>query len=265
MAAVRHRAVAFPRSAAFAAVLAAAMLGGAPPAASSDTAPSFDEEASKVAVPAGASVGVTASAHFDNAGTNPRLTDMTFSTTEYYGSNMPGIVDGVGYFRVKSAEELNALSKPPDSPFMVDVDLTMENDEGQTASGTLKLETSYEREEASVIPTPPPPVDPPPKPTDISENASPGKKVSVDVDEAFDNAGTNPKFTAAVFSKTVWYEDAGFDGDSVWATVRTSAELSAMTPPPSDPFTVFVDVTMENDEAETATGKVMFVTTYGGG
>lgn len=260
MTAVRPGTVGFARPAAVAAALVLAVL--VPHGVPAAEEPSLNAEASKVIVPVGASVGVSAPNHFDNAGTNPRLTEMTFSTTEYYGDDMPGIVDGVGYFRVKSNDELNALPDPPPSPFTVDMTLKMENDEGQTATGTVELETSYEREGAPAIPVLPAPVDLPPIPTELDKKAPPGKTTDIDVDEAFDHAGTNPRFTAAVFSETDYYDESGIVNGSLQVTVKTSADLLAMTPPPPDPFTVMVDVTMENDEGETATGRVALKTEY---
>ena len=50
----------------------------------------------------------------------------------------------------KSQAQLNALASPPDWRFEVTVDVTMTNDEGQTATGTLTFVTTYvvwEREE----------------------------------------------------------------------------------------------------------------------
>ena len=41
--------------------------------------------------------------------------------------------------------ELNALDPRPDNPFTFTADVTMTNDEGQTASGTLTFETTYDR------------------------------------------------------------------------------------------------------------------------
>ena len=49
--------------------------------------------------------------------------------------------------RPRPSEELNALDPPPDNPFTVQVTLTMTNDEGETATGTVDYSTEYEKDE----------------------------------------------------------------------------------------------------------------------
>lgn len=51
-----------------------------------------------------------------------------------------------------TSAELSALSPQPPNPFEVTVDLTMENDEGQTASGTITFSTTWVRDDAGPTP-----------------------------------------------------------------------------------------------------------------
>ena len=92
--------------------------------------------------------------NFNNAGTNARFTDVSFSTTEWYSDS--GIANGRIFLKTKTAADLNALSSPPPSPFTVTATATMTNDEGQTASGTFhsrRLTPSSRTEVASPIRT----------------------------------------------------------------------------------------------------------------
>ncbi|MCY4591692.1 MAG: hypothetical protein OXE86_14235 [Alphaproteobacteria bacterium] len=130
------------RPAAFAAALAAAvlMLGGTPAAAE----PTFKTDYANVGAPAGYYITVGAEYHFNNQGTNPKFTDVSFSTTEWYSDS--GITsDGRIFVEIKTADDLNALSSPPPTPFTATA--TMTNDEGETASGTFTFETYWARQE----------------------------------------------------------------------------------------------------------------------
>ena len=243
------RIVEFPRSTALATLLAALLLGG--PAAAAPTL-------SKT-TPIWALVGVlnthSADILFDDAGTNAIITKAEFSTTEYH--DVSRVVEGVLETKIKSSADLNALAEPPSSPFTVTVEVTMENDEGETATGTVTFEAEYEEEEVVSVP-----VLSPPTSTDLEKKAPPGSQVIVGPADAFDNAGTNPVFTAAVFSTTDHYDESGIVNGSLEVTVKTAASLLAMTPQPSDPITVTVEVTMTNEEGMTATGKVALITDY---
>ena len=134
------------RAAALAA--AAAVLGGAPGAATE----SFTE---RLSAPVGAVVSFEASRWYGerpfSVGTNPRITEATFSTTEYY--SMHGIRSGRLWIQVKTADELNALPVPPPNPFEVEVEVSATNDEDRILTGTVTFETRYLRTAAT--PSPP--------------------------------------------------------------------------------------------------------------
>ena len=208
--------------------------------------------------PAGILVSATVENAFDNAGTNPRFTGATFSTLDYYISADSGLRSGRVYARAKTADQLNALPEPPSNPFTVTATVTMENDNGHTATGTVEFKTSYEKEE--------PVADPPPSPTPLHPelNASVGILVGVGMEDAFDNAGTNPRFTGATFSNMEWCNaaDTGFTSSRVYARTKTADQLNALSEPPPNPFTVTATVTMENDDGHTVTGTVVFKTSY---
>ena len=162
---------------------------------------------------------------------------------------------------VKSAAQLNALAAPPDSPFTFTAEVTMTNDEGQTATGTVTYRTSYDRDE----PTAEPPSDPPPQPTltRTAISAPPGDRIELEAGEVFDNAGTNPKFTKATFSDTAYYEaGSGLDDGRLVVRVKSADDLKALASPPDSPFTITVTVAMTNDEGRTATGQLKLTTSY---
>ena len=103
--------------------------------------------------PAGSSgVGILPDDVFDNAGTNPVFTEVTFSPADYYAEygihDSPGATyHGTIYLTVKSNRQLNALPSPPDSPLEVTATVTMTNDEEQTATATFTISTEYLRDE----------------------------------------------------------------------------------------------------------------------
>ena len=218
-------------------------------------APVFSETETRNA-PTGLRIHATAESTFDNAGTNPRITGAEFSTTEYY--NFHQIINGILWLEPKTSAELSALPSPPPSPFTVDVTVTMANDEGRTASGTITFETSYERAAPERPSDPAAPV--------FSEtetrNAPPGALISATAEGTFDNAGTNPRITDAVFSTTEYYDIHRVSRGMLWLRPKTSAELSALPTPPPSPFTVDVTVAMTNDEDRTASGTITFETSY---
>ncbi len=245
-----------------AALAATALMLGAASAAfgASGDAPSFSELRSQRKAPPGAVVYATPTGSFDNPGTNPKITDAVFSTTEYYNTHSIDEDSGLLAIGAKTDAELNALSLPPPSPFTVTVDVTMENDEGQTASGTLTYTTRYER--TSTIPEPE--EEPSFREAQSSKNAPPGILVAALAENIFDDAGTNPVLTEAVFSTTEYYDRHSINASTGILFIRamTDAELNALASPPSSPFEVTVDVTMTNDEGQTASGTLTYSTTW---
>ena len=213
---------------------------------------------------------ISVSVHvFDDAGTNPRFTAADFSTMDYYDAGFTGIStigDSPGdriFVQAKTADELNALASPPDSPFTVTADVTMTNDEGHTATGTLTFETSYVKAAA-------PPVQPTLRPATPGQseerNAPPGILISATAagpaNGVFDNAGTNPRITGATFSTTEYYNTHTVRNDRLWIEAKTADELNALPTPPDSPFRVTVNVTMSNDEGQTATATLSYKTSY---
>ena len=242
------------RLAPFAAALAAAvlMLSGAPAAA----APTFITDQATRYLSIGNLAGLRAEQDFNNPGTNARYTDVSFSTTEWYSRS--GIEDGVIWVKTKTADDLNALSSPPPNPFTVTATATMTNDEGETASGTYTIETRYVRTESTT-----PVVAKPTFQTQSSHiSAPPGVLVSVSAEDNFDNAGTNPRFTAVAFTATAFYSDSGIVNGVLQVRAKTAADLNALTSPPPNPFAVSATATMTNDEGETASGTFTFETNY---
>ena len=98
-----------------------------------------------VTAPVGIPMEVTASDAFDNAGTNPRLTDAEFSSKDYHEANSR-LRRGSLWVTAKSVEDLLALPSPPPNPFTLTVTVTMENDEGETATGDVIFETPWDKE-----------------------------------------------------------------------------------------------------------------------
>ena len=84
-----------------------------------------------------------ASYFFSNAGAGARLTDVSFSTMEYYDADRTGLSGTFLDVVAKSSEELNAMDSPPPNPFTVQVTLTMTNNAGQTGTGTVDYITNY--------------------------------------------------------------------------------------------------------------------------
>ena len=214
-----------------------------------------------VDAPPGTLVRIAASDAFDDAGTNARFTEVVFSTMEYYYDSS-GIMEQAPEFlfvMAKTAEDLKDMDSPPDSPFVVTARVTMTNDEEQTATGTIALETTYAKATPSQPDTPQPTAK-----TGVRRTVDPGNLVSVTAGEVFDNAGTNPKLTAAEFSTTSYYQvgETGIQSGRLFVRAKTAAQLNAMAARPDSPFTVTATVTMTNDEGATVEGTVEFVTTY---
>ena len=80
-----------------------------------------------------------------SAGTNPRFTDVTFSTSlDYYDEAAISESDGRLYVQAKTEEDLDALDAPPPGTFEITATVTMTNDEGHTATGgTVTFRTGY--------------------------------------------------------------------------------------------------------------------------
>ena len=219
--------------------------------------PTFVDNPQVMDAPTGIRVYIAAEDYFDNAGTNPVFTAAVFSTTEYYDTHE--IDSGRIFVQAKTAADLNALgARAPSNPFTVTVDVTMTNDEGETASGTVEFKTIWAKDLASAQPAP--------SPTFIvsaaTVQASPDVLVQIAASDHFDHAGTNPQFTNAVFWNTEYYNRHEVSQGQLWIRVKTAAELSAMSTPPPSPFRTDVLVTMTNDEGQTATGTITFETTY---
>ena len=250
----RQGCVAF--AAALTATLLLSALATAQPTRSSNDGPSASP---------GVLVDLSANEYFDNAGTNPRITSAVYSNPEYLDDSSTRIAEGKAWFQVKAAAQLNALASPPSEEFTFTVQLTMTNDEDQTATGTVTVNSSYTRNPTPLTPTPPAKT-PTFSGSQAARNARPGIVVSTSAEDEFDDAGTNPIFTGAVFSTMAYYDDTstGIDPSKgiLLVGAKTAAELNALASPPDSPFTVTVEVTMTNDEGQTATGTMTFETTY---
>ena len=239
------------RYAALAATLAVLMLSAAPAGAQ----PTPTSNSSMNAVP-GILSSIKPTQHFDNPGTNPKITSASYSTTDYYvEADLVIAANGLAFFRVKTAAQLNAMDEPPTNPFTVVVTVTMTNDEQQSATKDINLVTSWPK-----LPPPQGPVL-----ATSTANAPPGVTVSAFVEYFFDNVGTGAHLTNATFSTLAYYveADTGIVDDSfLQLRAKTSEQLNEMSPPPSNPFTVEVTLTMTNDQGQTATGTVEYVTNY---
>ena len=257
----RHRIMkpSFRRAAPLVLALAMLVLSAAQPLA----APTQSSQTTLNAPP-GVRVSISAHFAFDNTGTNAEITEATFSDTTYY--NVARVDNGYAWVEAKTDAELNALPSPPPETFETTVDVTMTNDEGATATGTIALQTTYARASAPPTGASQPTLRPTNPGQDEFNNAPPGVLVSLSADApangVFDNAGTNPRITGAVFSTTEYYNTHRIARDMVWVEAKTSAQLNAMSPPPPSPFDVTVDVTMTNDEGQTATARITFRTSY---
>ena len=223
----------------------ALMLSAAPALAG----PKIEKEEAIVASP-GNQVCVRASDVLDSQWSTPRFTDVTFSTEEYYVANGTGIVDGQVCVTAKTSPALNSLPSPPPDPFTVTATLNINTHYNIRGTGTLKFVTSYNKGKGLMARS------------GVSFYAPSGTMISIGVGSVFVNPGTNPKFTDAVFSTTEYYEDTPIYNNRVFVQVKTAEELNALSSPPPSPFTVTATVTITNDEGETATGAVNYVTEY---
>ena len=266
----RHRIIDLQHSccpAAFAAVLAAALslaLGGAPAVAE----PTAKSPNPTVDVPAGTQVDISADQVFDDAGTNPVFTSAWNSGAKFYDST--DIVDGVLRVKAKTAAALSAMSPPPFFPINVTVTVGMANDEGETAEGWVALNTTSDSASVTTPVSAPSSSNSSTVPTFKSgqygkanpTNAPTGTLVGIDSHNAFNNAGTNPRFTAATFSTTEYYDTSEIANGRVFVKTKSAEDLLALPKPPDNTFTVTAEVTMENDEGQTSSGTLWYRTRW---
>ena len=214
-------------------------------------APAFRDPGT-VTISPGRSRSYGAAQLFDNPGAGAQITHAVFSATDYYSQHQ--VLDGRVWMAAKTAAELSALETPPDSPFEVDVTVTMTNDAGQTASGTITFRTTYtrtapSRARYSGIRGPSPPI--------------PASRWTYSAADLFDNAGAGAEITdSGLLHHGLLHQHHYAWNGRLWVTVKTAAELGALETPPDSPFDVDVTVTMTNDAEQTASGTVTFRTTY---
>lgn len=197
------------------ALLAAVVL--ATPAAAE---PAFSQTDS-ISVSPGGEIRVPVRDVFADSGTNPVFNSFTFSTTAYIDSSLTGFASGTSgavsgadtgdvlIVTVLTNDELNALDPRPDSPFTFTADVTMTNDESQTASGTLTFKTAYDRASTSEPSQPDEPVEPTISGAHV-RHAPVSALVSASADTAFDNAGTKPSSPPRSTTTFTGYTRAGF-------------------------------------------------------
>ena len=269
-----HRAVDLPASspsrragqrlsAALVAMLAAVMLNTTAAAAGLTLKP---DGAENVGLPVGVAVlieprtvftypGKESATAYLPAGTNAKFTSAVFSTMEYYDDSVTGSHLGGKYLvlKTKTTADLNAMGNPPPNPFTVTIDVTMTNDEGDTASARLYAKTTWHK-----APRPGPTL------SVTTQDAPPDVSSSGFADYFFSNAGAGARLTDVSFSTMDYYNATrtGLFGPFLDVTAKTSEELSAMDPPPPNPFTVQVELTMTNNAGQTGTGTVDYVTRY---
>ena len=79
-------------------------------------------------------------------------------------------------------------------------------------------------------------------------------------DEWTGDEGTNPKITEAEFSTANTTTRTGLGMARFGCRPKTMRNLNALAVPPSGPFEVTVDVSMNNDEYRTIEDKIVFET-----
>ena len=255
--------------------LALTMLGIAP--ASADLLCSPDEthsEGDNQFAPPGALVSVSTLSIFksdgedpSDLGTNPNLTSVTWSTTEHIDtSQRSGIVHGVMdriYLQIKSTDELNRLAYPPPNPFFTTATVSMENDEGETATGCDYIfKTRYARNPVAFVPTVSDTEPGGPTLKTTTANAPAGLTVSAFASYFFENAGSGARLTDAQFQTLQYYDAArtGISDGILDITVKSAADLAALPYPPPNPFRVTVTLTMTNNAGQTGQGTVTYTT-----
>ena len=200
-------------------------------------------------------------------GTNPSLTGVTWSTTEYIDtSETYGIVHGNIdrlFVRMKSAYDLNRMAYPPPNPFYTTATLSMENDEGETVTGCdFVLGTSYARNPVAFVPTVADTEPGAPTLKTSTALAPAGVTVSAFADHFFENAGSGAEFTDAHFQTMQYYDAArtGLVDGFLEVTAKSAAQLRALPYPPPNPFRVTVTLTMTNSAGQTGQGTVTYTT-----
>ncbi len=200
-------------------------------------------------------------------GTNPNLTGVTWSTTEYIDTNETyGIVHGNIdrlFVKMKSAYDLNRMAYPPPNLFYVTATLSMENDEGETVTGCdFVFGTSYARNPVAFVPTVSDTEPGAPTLKTSTANAPAGLTVSAFASYFFENPGSGARLTDAQF-QTLQYYDAtrtGISDGILDITVKSAADLAALPYPPPNPFRVTVTLTMTNNAGQTGQGTVTYTT-----
>ena len=168
--------------------------------------------------------------------------------------------DGISRLFVKamSADALNALPSPPSNPIHTPVTVSITNDEEQTFTRSVTLQTRYRRIASYGTG--------PGQPTAIERTtaflAPPGGEVGIYPRDVFDNAGTNPVITELSFSTTDYYKKSGIYHGTIHLKVKTNDQLNALPSPPRSPFEVEATMTMTNDEKQTATATLTIITYY---
>ena len=269
----------------FATILALAVLGAAPAAADITCSPGPLVDGRHQNAPPGTLVSRPIDDIFKNdggnprdLGTDPRLTGVEWSTTEYaYPGQTIGFVEGMAgrlYYRNKTGDELNRMADPPPSPFFVTATVSMENDEGETVTGCeYVFGTAYHRDPVVQVPTatvtPEPAVPNPPDPIPVLQRdtalAPAGVTVSAFPEYFFTDVGTNLRFVSAHFQSKAYYDadKSGLVGGILEVTAKSAEDLEAMgdyTPP--NPFWITVRLKVTNDEGFSTVGTVTYETSW---
>ena len=259
----------------FAAALALAALGAAPAAAEISCSPETTQADGRNQ---NAPPGLLVSAYIDfifksdnenprYLGTNPKLTGVTWSTTEYVPpGEVIGYIEGVAdrlFYKNKTEDDLNRMADPPPSPFFVTATVSMENDEGETVTDCeYVFGTGYNRNPVALVPAVLTPADDGPTLKKDTALAPAGTTVSAFASYFFENAGSGAELTGAEFQTEQYYNSAGVSDGILEIAVKSSAELAALPDPPPKPFEVEVTLTMTNSAGETATGTVTYKTEW---
>ena len=180
---------------------------------------------------------------------SPRFTDVTFSDMTYLdplSTGFPGDEAKSFYVTVLTSAELNALTSPPSNPFTFTADVTMTNDEGETASGTFTFSTTYVKTTSETTPeTTPPSSGPATTPTimaDLTISAPPLVLLTILPSSLFENAGTDPKITDASLDGASRFMEEHYDVFGVspdgrlYIRARQSEHLSTAVAAASQPL-----------------------------
>ena len=266
----------------FATALALTILGGLATAAEISCSPeSTEPDGRNHNAPPGTLVSAPIDSIFKSSrqnprdlGTNPKLTDVSWSTTEYVDPDQTiGIVEGVAdrlFYRNKSSDDLNRMADPPPSPFYVTATVSMENDDGQTVTGCeYVFGTAYDRNPVVQVPTvTPEPAVPDPIPTFKRDTALAPAGVTVTAFPGyfFEDTGTNLRFVHAKFQSKYYYnaDRSGLvDSGTLEVTAKTAEELEALGEyVPPNPFYITVRLKVINDEGFSTEGTVTYTTNW---